>query len=114
MYQSALTATARILRDLAPEFARSDVYAQLLRARVRASHLIPVDVTAAREEAIALADFQAENVDTRIDGGFLFGKRGGELSPHVNPVSTAFAVQALEMWRAFQAGDSNSCLQAPI
>jgi hypothetical protein len=113
-YGNALAEIARVLRVLAPEFSRSDVYAQLLRARLRASHLIPVDVAAAREEATALAGFQAESTDKRIDGGYLFGKRGGELSPHVNPVSTAFAVQALEMWRAFEAGDSASCLQAPI
>jgi hypothetical protein len=28
------------------------------------------------------------------------------MSPHVNPVSTTFAIQALEMWRAFEAGES--------
>ena len=25
--------------------------------------------------------------------------RGGEMMPHANPVSTAFAIQALEVWR---------------
>jgi len=95
-------------RELESEFVRSDVYAQMLRARVRASHVIPVDTAAAREEAAALETFQTEN------GGFIFGKRAGVMSPHVNPVSTAFAIQALEMWRAFEAGEPETCLQPPI
>lgn len=113
-YQYVLEEAARFLRELAPEFCRSDVYAQILRARVRASHVIPVDSAAAAEEASALASFQVESTDPRFNGGFLFGKRGGVLSPHVNPVSTTFAIQALEMWRAFQAGDAEACLQSPI
>lgn len=113
-YESCLAEAGSNLRAIAPEFVRSDVYAQLLRARVRASHTIPVDRTAAREEAQALAAFQSDNTDPRFDGGFLFGRRGGEMSPHVNPVSTTFAIQALEMWRAFEAGQSDKCLQAPI
>jgi hypothetical protein len=95
------------LRDLAPEFVRSDVYAQLLRARIVAAHVIPIDRSLAWEEAEALAAFQATSDDPRIDGGFYFGRRAGELVPHVSPVSTTFAVQALEMW-------SNPCPQAPI
>jgi hypothetical protein len=113
-YTYALTEAARYLRELAPEFARSDVYAQILRARVRASPVLPLDPIAAREEASALAGFQAVSPDPHVDGGFLFGKRAGVLSPHVNPVSTAFAIQALEMWRAFEAGETEKCLQPPI
>jgi hypothetical protein len=113
-YAAVLAEAARFLRELAPEFVRSDVYAQILRARVRASHALPLDITAVREEAAALVGFQAESDDPRIDGGFLFGKRGGVMSPHVNPVSTTFAIQALEMWRAFEAGEPETCLQSPI
>jgi hypothetical protein len=121
-YRNVLNEAARYLRELAPEFARSDVYAQVLRARVRASQAIPLDVDAAREEASALirfqvgflADSQMESQDPRQDGGFLFGSRAGVLSPHVNPVSTTFAIQALEMWRGFEAGESQTCLQSPI
>lgn len=113
-YHEVMAETARWLRELAPHFVRSDVYAQLLRARVRASHVIPLDLIAAAEEASALAVFQAKSDDPRIDGGYYFGKRAGAMSPHVNPVSTTFAIQALEMWRAFQAGDSDACLQSPI
>lgn len=113
-YGEVLEEAARFLRELAPEFERSDVYAQILRARVRASHVIPLNMGAAREEARALVGFQVESADPRFDGGFLFGRRGGVLSPHVNPVSTTFAIQALEMWRAAQAGETETCLQSPI
>jgi hypothetical protein len=113
-YCYVLTEASRYLRELAPDFVRSDVYAQVLRARVRASHVIPLDVDAAREEAAALVGFQSESDDPHFNGGFVFGKRGGEMSPHVNPVSTTFAIQALEMWRAFEAGESEQCLQSPI
>jgi hypothetical protein len=46
-------------------------------------------------EADALAEFQQASDDPRIDGGFAFGRRDGVVSPHINPVSTAFAMQAL-------------------
>ena len=113
-YSDVVTEAARYLRELAPEFVRSDVYAQLLRARVRASHVIAMDVDAAREEAAALTGFQSDSADPRFDGGFIFGRRAGVLSPHVNPVSTTFAIQALEMWRAFEAREYDACLQPPI
>jgi hypothetical protein len=113
-YRFTMQSISRYLRDLAPEFARSDVYAQLLRARVYASDAIPADVAAAREEAAALAGFQAASPDPRVDGGFWFGRRGDETIPHVNPVSTAFAVQALEAWRAFESGEPNPCVAPPI
>lgn len=95
--------------EIAPEFIRSDVYAQLLRARLFAAHRIPVNETAARDEANSLATFQATSDDGRIDGGFLFGRRNGKLSPHVNPVSVVFAIQALETWRHYQAGSKSPC-----
>jgi hypothetical protein len=82
------------LRDIAGEFERSDVYAQLLRLRIFADRVgaVPLDCAAARHEAARLAEFQA------ADGGFHFGRRGGEWLPYRNPVSTAFAMQALAMW----------------
>jgi hypothetical protein len=88
----------RYLREIAPVFARSDVHAQLLRVRLWASKTLPLDTEAAREEATALARFQLRSDDPRIDGGFTFGTKNGEMIPHVNPVSTAFALQALHMW----------------
>jgi hypothetical protein len=113
-YRFTMDRISLYLRDLAPDFARSDVYAQLLRARVYASDVIPVNRTLAREEAAALASFQAVSEDPRIDGGFYFGRRSQACIPHVNPVSTAFAVQALEVWRAFENGEPNQCQYPPI
>jgi hypothetical protein len=85
---------ARLLREIGPEFERSDVYAQLLRARVYADRagVVPIDREAACFEASKLREFQAP------DGGFYFGRRGGEWLPYTNPVSTAFAAQALAVW----------------
>lgn len=105
----AIETVAANLREIAPLFARSDVYAQLLRARIFVSPALGIDSVAASEEAAALREFQAASSDKRIDGGFVFGRRDGVLSPHVNPVSTAFALQALEMWQAWQAGSKPPC-----
>lgn len=90
---------AHHLRDLAPEFARSDVFAQLLRARLYAGHCgaVPLDRAAAEWEAAQLAGFQRE------DGGYWFGRKAGEWLPFSNPVSTAFAAQALESWHGHLA-----------
>jgi hypothetical protein len=98
-YKAAMAAVEKHLRQIAPAFVRSDVYAQLLRARLNGTMVVPVDVCAASAEADALASFQAASDDPRIDGGFRFGRRDGALSPHINPVSTAFAIQALDMWQ---------------
>jgi hypothetical protein len=94
---------AGYLSSIGPRFARSDVYAQLLRVRLLSGtglEFAPVEV---RE----LEKFQAVDVepcDPRIEGGFYFGIKGGQFLPFVNPVSTAFAMQALEMWREHRAG----------
>jgi hypothetical protein len=97
---AAIPRTARYLRQIAPEFARSDVYAQLLRVRLFAHQLgvVPLDRTAAEEEASAIAAFQYQSPDRRLDGGFSFGSRGGALLPFANPVSTGFCLQALDLW----------------
>jgi hypothetical protein len=108
-YMRGVHSVSRYLRDIAPTFARADVYAQLLRARIYAAEAIGFNREAAAEEAEALAGFQAASEDPRIDGGFVFGKRDGAMSPHVSPVSTAFAIQALEMWRDFQAEGKPPC-----
>ncbi len=75
--QHGLKTVAAYLDEIAPEFVRSDVIAQLMRLRKS-------------DDSAALAEFQTES------GAFLFGRRGGKLIPHENPVSTAFAIQALE------------------
>lgn len=85
---------AEYLREIAPQFARSDVYAQLLRLRMYAdaAGVAPLDRAAAQEEAAALERFQAE------DGSFWFGRKDGAFLPYANPVSTAFALQALALY----------------
>ncbi len=102
--EAGIARTGRHLRAIAPTFARSDVYAQLLRLRLYAVGIVPLEEDAAEEEAQALAEFQCTHEDPRIHGGFGFGRRGGAMLPFVNPVSTAFGIQALEMWRAWRAG----------
>ena len=94
-----------LLHQIAPEFARADVYAQLLRIRILAdaAGAEPLDWEAAAREARALLEFQAASADPRVDGGFLFGRKDGVWLPHVNPVSTAFAIEALDLWER-QAG----------
>lgn len=98
---------SRCLRDIAPVFARSDVYAQLLRVRLFAHHagVLPLRVTEAEEEARSIAAFQPEHADRRARGGFWFGRKGSTLLPYVNPVSTAFCLQALDLWRQHQSGE---------
>jgi hypothetical protein len=99
---------ARYLREIAPQFERSDVYAQLLRVRLFAdcAGAVPLDRAAARWEAERLAEFQAVSSDPRVDGGFYFGRRQGAWLPYVNPVSTAFALQALALWDALAGSEA--------
>ena len=88
-------------------FERSDVNAQLLRVRLIAHHLgvVSLDEAAAREEASRTASFQAlDAADPRIRGGFWFGRKGAQMLPFSNPVSTAFCLQALALWQDHQAG----------
>ncbi|HTS25413.1 MAG TPA: hypothetical protein VMH81_06045 [Bryobacteraceae bacterium] len=103
-----IRSVAQHLREIAPEFERSDVYAQLLRIRLYAAWagVSPLDREAAQFEAERLAGFQIPDSDPRVDGGFCFGRAGDTWSPHVSPVSTAFALQALTLWDAFRAGGS--------
>lgn len=91
---------ASLLREIAPDFERSDVCAQLLRVRLIANHLniLPVDERAAREEASRVSAYRAESPDIRLHGGFWFGCKRGKVLPFMNPVSTAFCAQALALW----------------
>ena len=115
VYAEGLSSISHFLREIAACFVRSDVYAQLLRARIYgAAHGIPIDAQKAAEEAEALAAFQAVSDAPRINGGFYFGRRDGAMSPHVNPVSTLFALQALEMWRQWPAGSKSPCARMLI
>ena len=104
---SGIGRVGQLLRTIAPSFERSDVNAQLLRVRLVAHHLglVPLDETAAREEALRTASFQAlDATDVRLRGGFWFGRKGAQMLPFSNPVSTAFCLQALALWDDHQAG----------
>lgn len=91
---------AALLREIGPEFERSDVCAQLLRVRLIAHHLdaVPLDEAAAEEEARRAASYQSADPDPRLHGGFWFGRKGDQMLPFMNPVSTAFCLQALALW----------------
>jgi hypothetical protein len=95
------------LRSIRGEFERSDVNAQLLRVRLLAdaAGLVELDLAEATEEAEQISTFQAApDAGLRFAGGFCFGQRGSELILHSNPVSTAFCLQALDMWSDYLAG----------
>jgi hypothetical protein len=106
--RDGIACAAHHLRAIAPEFERSDVYAQLLRVRLHADWLgvAPLDLPSAEFEAGKLAGFQVNSADPRIDGGYWFGRKGAEWLPFVNPVSAAFAGQALELWEAGRRGEA--------
>jgi hypothetical protein len=99
------TAGAR-LREIAPRFARSDVYGQLLRVRLLADQLgiVPLDQADAEEEAAAIPGFQYRDAGPALDGGFRFGRKHGEWMPFANPVSTGFCLQALDWWALRRRG----------
>ena len=60
---------------------------------------MPLDREAAAEEARRSAAYQASSSDPRIEGGFWFGSKAGQMLPFVNPVSTVFCLQALSLWQ---------------
>jgi hypothetical protein len=110
---------ASYLRDIAPQFARSDVYAQLLRVRVYAAYggampMKALEEGPAAKEAEKAAEFQLTSDDPRVDGGFAFGRKGAEMLPFVNPVSTGFCLQALALWDDHRNGVLNPRRQSLI
>lgn len=111
IFRKGLQRVSGLLDQIAPLFVRSDVYAQLLRVRLYGEQLggIPLDFYAAAHEASQLSDFQVQSDDSRQSGGFLFGRKRGEAMPFVNPVSTAFGMQALALWE----DRANSTFNAP-
>jgi len=103
-FSEGLDRVSHFLRQISPHFVRSDVYAQLLRARVyaAAAHAIPLDPVAAGQEANAASTFQIESADPRVHGAFSFGSKDGSLMPFANPVSTMFCMEALTLWAGCQ------------
>jgi len=105
---AGIASVSKYLRAIEPRFARSDVYAQLLRLRLLSEGAgVAVDRLDASSEAEKLAVFQQKNPDLRVGGGFSFGRRGDQFLPHINPVSTGFGLQALMMWRQYLDGELN-------
>ncbi|HTM49808.1 MAG TPA: hypothetical protein VL285_14035 [Bryobacteraceae bacterium] len=104
------------LREVRSQFARSDVYAQLLRVRLalESAGIASVDRLDASTEAECLSSFQLSDQNPRLTGGFYFGRRGSELQPHINPVSTGFCLQALMMWRQYLDGELRFSLDSLI
>jgi len=102
--RDGLARIGEYLSAIAPQFVRSDVYAQLLRMRLLAeTHEVElVDRLTASDEATNLAGFQIASLDQRLDGGYYFGRLGEVWIPHANPVSTAFGLQATVMWEQFR------------
>jgi hypothetical protein len=120
-FREGVSRAARYLREIAPVFARSDVYAQVLRVRLLGEVLgaLPLDPSGeAAHEAEQAASFQIEADDSqgdpRLRGGFVFGRKQGQELPFVNPVSTAFCLQALALWDDRLAGRFQADRQALI
>ena len=97
---------SKYLREIRGEFERSDVNAQLLRVRFAASALtgLPLNEVEAAEEAAAIQEFQIDEPAVSDHGGFWFGSKHGRQLPFINPVSTAFCLQAHQWWLDYQAG----------
>lgn len=98
--QYGMARVSSLLAEISPGFERSDVCAQLLRVQLVAHHLhsIPLDEAAAGELADRIASYQSTDTDPHLRGGFWFGRRRGATLPFMNPVSTAFSMQALALW----------------
>ena len=97
---------AGYLRAIAPRFERSDVCGQLLRVRLlaAAAGAVALDTAAAAEEAARCAAHQRFGGPPILDGGYGFGTRDGVALPYMNPVSTAFCMQAMQWWSDWQNG----------
>ena len=75
----ASTMVAHHLREIAPEFARSDVFAQLLRVRLYADGRRG----AAGSSRAPNGRRRSSRHFQREDGGYWFGRKGGEWLPFV-------------------------------
>lgn len=93
-------------KKIPPKFLRSDVLAQLLRVQLFADQegVLPVNLPAVKAEVAEIGQFQSHDIDSALNGGFWFGKKDGKIEPFMNPVSTVFCFQALDMWERYQAG----------
>jgi hypothetical protein len=97
---------ANYLRQIGAQFERSDVCAQLLRVRLlsAAAGAVPLDAQAAEEEAWRCSKHRRDGGPAIEAGGFGFGTRDGVAMPFMNPVSSAFGMQALAWWDDWRDG----------
>lgn len=107
---------AEYLRKIGPQFERADVCAQLLRVRLLSASagVVPLNTDAARKEAHRCAAHQRFAAAPMENGGFGFGTRDGVPLPYMNPVSTAFCMQALQWWDDWERGEFRSSLSQLI
>jgi hypothetical protein len=105
--QGGLTRVEKLSLEVRKSLERSDVMAQLLRLRLLSDYIgvIELDVSAASWEAESLPAFQLFTEDPATNGAFSFGRRDGRLTPHANPVSTIFCLQAMRMWQDHENGE---------
>jgi hypothetical protein len=105
-FRCGLDRAAGFLREIGSQFERSDVCAQLLRVRLlaAAAQIAPLDFAAAEEEAWRLETHRRVSGPRMIRGGFSFGTKDGLPLPYMNPVSSAFGMQALAWWSDWRAG----------
>ncbi len=89
LLRSAIAHGEKLREQLAPTFLRSDVCAQLLRVKLLGGGQPDAG------ELVRIESFQYQSADPTLNGGFGFGRRDGQMTPHVNPVSTIFCLQAL-------------------
>ena len=115
-FEKGIQRIAVYLQEISPLFSRSDVYAQLLRLRLYGEifGVMPVDPHAAVREATEVAEFQLCSDDSAASKGFCFGRRCGQLLPHVNPATTAFCVQALALWDDYKSNALEGARQTLI
>lgn len=104
------------MREVAGNYQRCDVVAQLLRLRLYADRIgiMELDAGEAEKEALLIEQFQHQSTDPKVDGGFAFARHGSQFTPHVNPATTAVAVQALAMWEQAEDGAFREPWQALI
>ena len=98
--------------EIAPDFVRCDVLAQLLRIRLCVGEAEePGDpLILPRHNRRQPGRQDATDADRLLSfqepgGGYYFGRKAGEWAPHISPVSTVFAMQALEWWERRDAVD---------
>ena len=98
--QFGLLRVENLVDEIGGQFQRCDVLAQVLRLRLYADIIGVMELNRGRadQEATRIAEFQIQSPDPRVDGGFAFARQRSELLQHINPATTAVAVQALQMW----------------